>query len=32
MDFIVQNDEMLLGALEAIEAAKRTDDIVMVGC
>lgn len=26
------NDEMLLGALEAIEAAKRTDKIVMVGC
>lgn len=26
------NDEMLLGALEAIEAAGRTDEIVKVGC
>ena len=26
------NDEMLLGALEAIEAAGRRDEIVMIGC
>ena len=26
------NDEMLLGALEAIEAAGRLDEIVMIGC
>lgn len=26
------NDEMLLGALEAMEAAGRTDDIVKIGC
>lgn len=26
------NDEMLLGALEAIEAAGRSDEIVMIGC
>jgi len=26
------NDEMLLGALEAVEAAGRADDIVMIGC
>ena len=26
------NDEMLLGALEAMDAAGRTDDIVKVGC
>lgn len=26
------NDEMLLGALEAVEAADRADEIVMIGC
>lgn len=26
------NDEMLLGALEAVEAAGRSDEIVMIGC
>ena len=26
------NDEMLLGALEAMEAAGRTDEIVKIGC
>lgn len=28
----VANDEMVLGALEAIEAAGRLDDIVVIGC